>query len=503
MNSLNIFICENQAPEIENIVAKLKLGPVQVRPYPCMCVSNSRQKEARRLLKQARDQGQDSIIICSRYCHIRSLLEDYSPWKVLIKDHCFHYLPCPQLVKYISDRGGYVVTTGWLNKWRQHMAAMGFDQQTARRFYQETAQELVCFDTGIDRQLETKLKQLAQFLKLPYTIIPLETTTLEYIIRSIVAEWELKNKYQAKDKKLAEAQTQLAQYAAVLHLLTKIARHTSQREIVEEIKAIFIGIMGAAQFKFHSSQAVADNLPEDLMASLMSAPAKALLLEEENKIFIALVQEDKCYGVLEAGGFLFPQYLCRYLNFAQGIAQISALTLMNIERYEELVNKKEELAYKSSHDALTGLCNRACFNEQTADWDKFSPQLCLFCFDIDNLKQVNDNYGHLEGDKLIKAAADILRCCFRETDLLARTGGDEFIALVEGCNPKMAQMLVQRLRNKVAQYNEQVEPKHLTLGISVGYAVRTDKIKHIKDLIRIADFAMYRDKATKPDLPRL
>jgi len=153
-------------------------------------------------------------------------------------------------------------------------------------------------------------------------------------------------------------------------------------------------------------------------------------------------------------------------------------------------------------DELTSLSNRRGFLMRTEQMLKLlhrtETQAWLFYIDLDGLKQVNDALGHEAGDRLLQAAAHVLRESFRDADILSRIGGDEFLVFAIGAhlNPHEAQ---QRIEEKTEQHNR-LHPDHPPLAMSIG-AVRCDSAAtHIESLIRQADAAMYRHKHHKREL---
>jgi two-component system cell cycle response regulator len=108
----------------------------------------------------------------------------------------------------------------------------------------------------------------------------------------------------------------------------------------------------------------------------------------------------------------------------------------------------------SAIDPLTGVYNRAKFDKELEKWvaisKRYRTPLSLIIFDIDNLKIINDNYGHLVGDQILIVITKIIRNAIRETDLLARWGGDEFMLLLTNTSEEDAVQLAQRLRKLIA-----------------------------------------------------
>lgn len=158
------------------------------------------------------------------------------------------------------------------------------------------------------------------------------------------------------------------------------------------------------------------------------------------------------------------------------------------------------LTRKATLDALTGLCNRAEFERlleaRVADANRHESSLALLYLDLDRFKSINDTQGHHAGDMVLKAAADRLRECSRDTDLVARLGGDEFVMVLESNEPRRAASLVSgKILQAFARVVE-MESGHLQVGTSIGIAIYPDDSTHGDDLLKCADKAMYQAKAS-------
>jgi diguanylate cyclase (GGDEF)-like protein len=154
---------------------------------------------------------------------------------------------------------------------------------------------------------------------------------------------------------------------------------------------------------------------------------------------------------------------------------------------------EEKLKYLSLHDPLTGLYNRIYFEEEMSriDRGRHSTVGIVSC-DVDGLKLVNDTLGHDQGDSLLVAAAGVIRGCFREGDLVARIGGDEFSVVLPDTTESAVENACQRIQEAVAGYNA-ANPE-FPVSISVGSAVSHGADRNLKDLFKEADNSMYRKK---------
>jgi diguanylate cyclase (GGDEF)-like protein/PAS domain S-box-containing protein len=154
---------------------------------------------------------------------------------------------------------------------------------------------------------------------------------------------------------------------------------------------------------------------------------------------------------------------------------------------------EEKLRYLSLHDPLTGLYNRIYFEEEMSRIEKARCETVgILACDVDGLKLVNDTLGHDQGDRLLAAAARVIRDSFREGDLAARIGGDEFAVVLPNTTESAVENACQRIQEGVDTYN--TATPELPLSISVGFAVRNGSHKNLKDVFKEADNHMYRKK---------
>ncbi len=116
----------------------------------------------------------------------------------------------------------------------------------------------------------------------------------------------------------------------------------------------------------------------------------------------------------------------------------------------------------------------------------------LIMCDIDGLKLINDTLGHEKGDELLARASQIIRRSFRENDVVARVGGDEFAVLLPNTPRSKVEEMCARIKSSVADYNK--KNRHLPLGISIGFSIRSGPGQSMAELYREADNSMYKEK---------
>ena len=154
---------------------------------------------------------------------------------------------------------------------------------------------------------------------------------------------------------------------------------------------------------------------------------------------------------------------------------------------------EEKLNFLSFHDTLTGLYNRAYFEETLLRLDcRRETGVGLIVFDLDGLKLVNDSFGHEQGDNLLVRAAELIGSCFRDDDVVARIGGDEFAVVMQGMTDETLQAAVVRVQTKLEA--QDWISRRIPLSLSIGYALSSRAELSMRDLFREADDNMYREK---------
>ena len=172
-----------------------------------------------------------------------------------------------------------------------------------------------------------------------------------------------------------------------------------------------------------------------------------------------------------------------------------------VNAHRAAVESARQLEQLSTTDALTLIDNRLSFKKRYfEEWkrcSRYGINLCVLMIDLDKLKQINDSYGHLFGDDCLRAVAMTLRSnVTRETDIVARYGGDEFVALLPGADLKDAEVIADKLVKQTAAIRIFHDGEAVPLSCSVGIACAIPgKDDDVELLIRSADSALYQAKA--------
>ncbi len=179
--------------------------------------------------------------------------------------------------------------------------------------------------------------------------------------------------------------------------------------------------------------------------------------------------------------------------------KVSRYSLIHAINYA-IERNRLQLQFKeiSNIDVLTKLYNRRGFLTLSEQQFKLAKRketgLCLFFLDIDNMKRINDQFGHMKGDAALIETAVILGKVFRESDIIARIGGDEFVVLAIGSNDCNASQITERLNKYLTEFNAQ-SGWDFPLSISIGVShSEHGKTTSIEEMLANADTIMYRQK---------
>lgn len=200
--------------------------------------------------------------------------------------------------------------------------------------------------------------------------------------------------------------------------------------------------------------------------------------------------------------YSFNRYLGVAISSTKGIASVGLvifIVMLLVSFYIDLTKKmmqetERNFLIKSAYtDELTQIHNRRyCMEYMTRIKEMENPDYTVFCFDLNNLKTTNDTYGHVQGDILIKSAASVIVAAFEPHGIVARMGGDEFIAIVETDDSKKISAMIGEFQNNIQKKNEEIPDLHLS--IAFGYASCSPKEYNIEKIYHIADGRMYENK---------
>lgn len=202
---------------------------------------------------------------------------------------------------------------------------------------------------------------------------------------------------------------------------------------------------------------------------------------------VPLKIEDKVIGAMVIQSYTNPNL------YSKGDIKLMEFVSSQVATAIERKQTEEKIKHLSFHDALTGLYNRAYFEEELERYNfpRYYP-LSIVMLDVNGLKVINDTFGHSEGDRLLQHLSQVLTSVSRQGDILARIGGDEFAILLPSTSIEDAHNFCERIKQACQQ--DKIEPIYLRLNISLGHTTQEGEYKDTATLLKEVDKKMYQDK---------
>jgi diguanylate cyclase (GGDEF)-like protein len=209
----------------------------------------------------------------------------------------------------------------------------------------------------------------------------------------------------------------------------------------------------------------------------------------------AKFQKQDVLAGLDAGA---DDYLTKPFDSAELRARLrTGRRILDLQ--EELIRSHDALRFQASHDAMTGVWNHAAIleilNAELARSQRENISMAAFMLDLDLFKKVNDRYGHLAGDSVLRETARRIKSHLRAYDALGRYGGEEFLIILPGSDQENALRQAERLRHSISEVSMDVPEGSIPVTASIGVAVTGTNEFDPGRLIKAADLALYQAKA--------
>jgi diguanylate cyclase (GGDEF)-like protein/PAS domain S-box-containing protein len=218
----------------------------------------------------------------------------------------------------------------------------------------------------------------------------------------------------------------------------------------------------------------------------------------ESFLGIPLSFQGRALGMIALGNRLegFDQ---ETLDLLQPLAVTLGTLLHARELEDQRLAMEAQLQRQAAQDTLTGLFNRRRFqeavNDQLHQARRYHVNMTLALMDVDFFKQVNDQHGHAAGDAVLRAFAEVLQQVTRDSDVVARIGGEEFAVLLTSTDAAHAQAGLERIRSSVEHLRVSFNGQEIRVTVSIGALAWHDQISDVDQWLHGADQALYRAKS--------
>lgn len=246
-------------------------------------------------------------------------------------------------------------------------------------------------------------------------------------------------------------------------------------------------------FKIELGEGITGTAVKERKTILVNDVKKALnyipgLPDAKSELAVPIILRGKAVGVINLESQKKSAFSEKDIRLIESLAKMVAVAWENVNLYEKLLNE-------SISDPLTGLYNRRYIlrrlKEEMERRKRYGGNFAVIMFDLENFKSINDTYGHEKGDEVLKLFAENVKDKLRKSDLFARYGGDEFLAVLMETKKEGALAVAKRIASSLENLKT---PDGIKVKANMGIAVYPDDGKTPQELINKADERMYKAK---------
>lgn len=268
--------------------------------------------------------------------------------------HCTELLAGRDLLERQLANGAWLLNGGWILHWREHLSAWGFDQATARAFFQESARELLWLETVSDERIAQQLTELAAYLDRPWRRLFVGREYLRALLERQINAWRHRQQQARLRAELADSKRKLADHAMALDLLMRLSDIADEPTTIQRIQELFSMLFGCREFHYvevHDGRVGAVHgwsMPERQLSIpivqqwLDQLKTPGMELPDETGFVLRIDYGHQVLGMVVLRGIAFPQYRARYYNLGLAITSLCGLAIANARTYAELQQTIEQ-----------------------------------------------------------------------------------------------------------------------------------------------------------------
>lgn len=386
-NKVNIFVCRNHIPEIKAAVEAEEFDDVTIAELPDVCNNSSHlsSNEIAEFIKKKPDESDCIGVFCSG-CKFIEIIQN----RCFIVSHTigFELFASQSLISDYLNKGGYIITSGILSRWRENLEEIGLNREIAKDLYGNSVKNIVWFDTGINKaESEKEIKHFSEFSGLPYQRVPLGLDYTRLLLTKIILQWRLRKRKSDITKKIENCDRRIADYAMALDLMGSISGVTTEVDVIENIMKLFNAICAPkfliylpyVDYKFGTPRSCPSgkSIDLELFSDITEMVSEYKWIDSGNGFIIKIRRNNDLLGAFAMNDFAFPIYKDYYLNFALSMINVISLAVMNARIYEQLSDTRKDLlaanreleafSYSVAHDLKAPLQIIAGFTDIMKD----------------------------------------------------------------------------------------------------------------------------------------
>lgn len=370
---IKILVCENLREEIETAAHLAGWHDVAITTYPASCMSPTvppnLSDDSKKLVS---DDSGGFRVVFNLQCtsnHPRTT-QRLKPHRVDVEfKSCFElFLPTPLVENYLKS-GAYLVTPGWLARWRKYIDIWGFDQTTAIEYFQESTAKIVLLDTTLTNQNIANLNAFCEFINRPSEIVPVGLDYLRLFMSKMMLEYQF-GQMQESQAESTETNHRVSNYAMVFDMITDLTGIRDEKVVVEKIILVFDMLFAPGEIIYVPYK---DHQPGDPFSNpkmvthfdtteLQNYRFKdTYILTESGDGFVMKIKyQNESLGLIIIRRLALPQYLEQYLNMALMLVNVCGLAITNARTYQQLektvVDLRQAIAEIKTLSGLLPIC---------------------------------------------------------------------------------------------------------------------------------------------------
>ncbi len=359
--NLGILICQNYLAELKLVTQEKKYEDITISAFPTTCaVSNKKDKENfDRVFANLNEKTADVKIIAPHTCigH-KDSSKIQSNCSYCVSNNCLEYVAPKSLVNQFITEGDYLVTSGWLKNWKYIVQKRwGFDQNTAKLFFKETAKQILVLDTEVYPDFTESLIEFSDFINLPYKIINVGIEHFRYRIENVINKWKTE---QAENKGKVirrENNQKLANYAMLFDIIPKLAEGGDENRVIRAVIDLLTMLMSPKKIVCYKlkdgkiddaiSNSVVKLQDKDEILKLFDFTTTDILTKSQDGFKIKIVYNEEIFALILVEKVLFPEHINSYHQILDTITAFLGLFISNARQYTAVLEaKKQEETHK-------------------------------------------------------------------------------------------------------------------------------------------------------------
>jgi nitrogen-specific signal transduction histidine kinase len=332
-------VCHFMLPEISTVIKNGNYPDVELSGFMTNCLTHKNRCSDLSSLNLKAHQVNSDIIIIGGHCTSPAGEKNNFPEniKTICLQQCAEMFLNRETVMHYISKGYYIVTNGWLQRYKQNMASWGFEKETAKVYFREAMRKILVLDTQIPGDYLPGLKAISEYMGLDYEILPVGLTNCNFIIDAQVNKWRNEITREYFNGKIAEVTKQSADISLVFNELENLVKITDENKIINLGLNLMLLLFAPAKVRFIQHLENETHIFESI------GQKSTAQINESNSFDIEVKFTNTLIGVFEVIGVRFQKYMVEYKKMGVVISQIFGLSISNARKYQIILDQSKVL----------------------------------------------------------------------------------------------------------------------------------------------------------------